>query len=70
MATTAEKAGEKFTLHGKKYTAKSFFGNSGIEYPTAKEATENNELDSPIFVKNNEKDGSSPVEYSIKIYQK
>jgi hypothetical protein len=36
MATIVEKAGKKFTLHGKKYTAKSFFGNSGIEYQTAK----------------------------------
>jgi hypothetical protein len=70
MATTVEKAGEKFTLHGKKYTAKSFFGNSGIEYPTAKEATENNEPGSLISVKNKEKGGSSPIEYSIKIDRK
>lgn len=65
---TVFEAGQKFTHYGEILTAKSFFGETGIEYTSAAEAKANNAPDTIICVYNEEyAGGSTDVRYSFLI---
>ena len=66
MKDLVQKKGQKFTHLGSTLTATAFFGKSGIEYDTAKEAIEKNGNNSMICVKNAEFDGVTDIRLSLK----
>jgi len=61
------KKGEKFKVQGEVYTVKCFFGHSGHEYNTLKEARKDPRNNKMILIKNVEYDGTSTLEISVKI---
>lgn len=67
MQELVQKKGQKFFFLGEAYTAKSFFGKSGIEYDTALEAIADNAIGTTICVKNEEFDGVTDLKLSFKI---
>lgn len=64
MAKLVEKQGEKFVSNGTVLTAKSFFGNTGIEYDTAEAAKKANSTGS-ICVLNKEYGGATDLNKSF-----
>ena len=67
MANLVQKKGQKFKFYGEILEAVSFFGETGIEYSTAKEAIENNPKGSNIIVKNLEHGGATELSLSYLI---
>lgn len=65
MSKLVEKKGQKFVHQGDLLTALSFFGESGKEYDTAKEAIKNNPPESMIIVKNKEYGGYTELDRSF-----
>jgi len=62
-----QKKGDKFKYLNGIYTVKSFFGKSGIEYDTIKEAYEMNPNSDFISIMNEEFGGASTDKYSTLI---
>jgi len=67
MKMHVTKVGEKFTFHGKTFTVKSFFGQSGVEYDTPEQVVKNNSGGTRVLVKNQEFGGSTNLFDSIKV---
>jgi len=68
MNLSPSRKGQTFTANGNPevLTARAFFGESGIEYPTAKEAFDNNPDSKKkgwCCVKNEEYGGASNINY-------